>query len=324
MVDFYFFTRIKKFISEIMRILPALISALLITVNMPDKQSPHDKLEPDGTDQKPVFSFGLVADIQYCECEPAGTRYYSLSLFKLREALSSLRKDNPGFVINLGDMIEKGFESYKPVMNILDSSGLKIYHLTGNHDYSVEPGEKKKIPVLQQSKTGYYSFNVGNYRFIALNGNEVSTYSSGNKKNTDRAAALIDKLKSEGKPNGMEWNGGIGPAQMKWLDLQLDKAKEKNEFVFILCHFPAWPENVHNLLNYSEVLSVLEKYDNIIAWFNGHNHQGNYGSFNKIHFVTIMGMVETETTGSHAIVEVYNDKIVIKGFGREKSLILAI
>ena len=61
----------------------------------------------------------------------------------------------------------------------------------------------------------------------------------------------------------------------------------------------------------------------IIAWFNGHNHAGNYGNFNKIHFLTMKGMVETETSGSYALVEVYFNKVWIRGSGREKGQILA-
>jgi hypothetical protein len=68
---------------------------------------------------------------------------------------------------------------------------------------------------------------------------------------------------------------------------------------------------------------VLEGYDNIIAWINGHNHSGNYGNLNSTHFITVKGMVETETTNSFALIEVYKNKIWIKGSGREKSQILA-
>ena len=71
-------------------------------------------------------------------------------------------------------------------------------------------------------------------------------------------------------------------------------------------------------------LSILEKYSNIIAWFNGHNHAGNYGNFNLIHFVTLRGMVETEANNSFAEIEIYRNKIWIKGSGREKSQILAL
>jgi len=105
--------------------------------------------------------------------------------------------------------------------------------------------------------------------------------------------------------------------------IQLDKAAASNEKVIICCHFPVYPENIHNLLNYKEVLSVLNNYNNIVAWFNGHNHAGNYGNTNMIHFLTMKGMVETEKTNSFALVEVYNNRIWIKGYGREKSQILA-
>ncbi len=83
------------------------------------------------------------------------------------------------------------------------------------------------------------------------------------------------------------------------------------------------PENIHNLLNYNDILTVLKRYNNIISWFNGHNHSGNYGNVNQIHFVTFKGMVETENTNSFSEVEVYKNKIWIKGFGREKNQILA-
>ena len=72
------------------------------------------------------------------------------------------------------------------------------------------------------------------------------------------------------------------------------------------------------------MLNILEKYNNILAWFSGHNHSGNYGNFNLIHFVTFKGMVETETNSSYAEVEIYKNKIWIKGSGREKSQILAL
>ena len=273
--------------------------------------------------QPPLFTFGIIADVQYCNCEPAGTRFYKNSLQKLREALDSFKSDSVSFIINLGDLIDNGIESYKPVLNILDSSGLTIYNLTGNHDYSVESRFKRRLPVEMPSKDSYYSFKSGNFRLIALNGNELSTYSSGNKANIKAAEDYIAKLKNENSPNAVNWNGGISSKQLEWLKQQLNEATALNEKVLIFCHFPIFPENEHNLLNYKELISTLENYRNVIAWFSGHNHAGNYGNFNYIHCVTLKGMVETESTGSYSVVEVYGNKLWIKGSGRERSQILA-
>jgi manganese-dependent ADP-ribose/CDP-alcohol diphosphatase len=305
-----------------MRMLFAILSAIYISVSMPEKR--QSDIMPHKQEQIPLFTFGVITDVQYCDCEPAGTRYYRSSLLKLREAVRSFRSDNMAFIVDLGDLIDKDFASYKPVMNILDSSGLKVWHSTGNHDYSVDQKFKKRIPQLENKKYGYYSFIHEAYRFIVLNGNDISTYGTGNKKTVEEAQQIIQKLMSDGEPNGIDWNGGLGEKQMAWFKSQLDESAGKSEKVIILCHFPVWPENQHNLLNYREVLALLEKYNNIIAWFSGHNHAGNYGNFNLIHFITLRGMVETEANTSFAEVEIYKNKIWIKGSGREKSLILAL
>jgi manganese-dependent ADP-ribose/CDP-alcohol diphosphatase len=305
-----------------MKLLIASLFAVIIFFNMPEAKD--SAVKQAGTQsQKPLFSFGIVADVQYADYEPAGTRYYRSSLNKLRVAVSLFQEDSADFIINLGDLIDKDFVSYKPVLDILDSSEIKTYHVTGNHDYSVEPRQKKRIPILQQSKEGYYSFVHKSFRFILLNGNDISTYISTSKSAIKQAEDLIITLKNSGEKNAIDWNGGIGSKQLIWLTSQLNDAAGKNEKVFIICHFPVVPVNEHNLLNYKEVLSVLEKYNNIIAWFNGHNHAGNYGNFNMIHFVTFKGMVETLSNNSFALVEVYHNKIWINGYGREKSQILA-
>jgi manganese-dependent ADP-ribose/CDP-alcohol diphosphatase len=305
-----------------MRILIAFLFALIISDIMPANFKTRESSSAE-QDKKPLFSFGIIADAHYCNCDPVETRYYRSSLSKLKEAVRSFRIDSPKFVVNLGDIIDKDFESYKPVFGIFDTAGFMMYHLTGNHDYAVESRYKKRIPPLQSNKDGYYSFKYGKYRFIVLNGNEISTYATNNKSIIKEATDLIARLKNKGEINAIDWNGGISKKQLDWLTGQLNNATMNNEYVFILCHFPVWPENEHNLLNYKDVLSILEKYSNIIAWFNGHNHMGNYGNFNMIHFVTFKGMVETEADNSFALVEVYNNKIWIKGSGKEKSQIMA-
>jgi hypothetical protein len=52
---------------------------------------------------------------------------------------------------------------------------------------------------------------------------------------------------------------------------------------------------------------------------NGHNHAGNYAFQNGIHFITLKGMVETETENAFSEVLFSEKNIEIKGFGQEKS-----
>ena len=304
-----------------MKYLTATLAAFIILTMHINARSGNGQY--DRQSQIPLFSFGMIADVQYCDCDPAGNRFYRSSLVKLKEAVTSLKRDSVSFMINLGDIIERDYDSFEPVLDIINSSGLKTWHITGNHDYAVESRHKRRLPLKMPAKTGYYSFTYNNFRFIFLNGNEISTYASDNKRSVREAEDYIAALKSEGHINAIDWNGGISKKQLGWLKEQLDEAITGNEKVFIFCHFPIYPENQHNLLNYGEILPFLEKYSNIIAWFSGHNHAGNYGNFNMIHFLTMKGMVETEYTGSFAIVEVYRNRIRIRGSGDEREQILA-
>jgi manganese-dependent ADP-ribose/CDP-alcohol diphosphatase len=296
---------------------------ILIITSIMSLEMPESVKSGAEQSQKPLFSYGIITDVQYCDCDPEGTRFYRNSPAKLRIAVNSLRQDSADFLVNLGDIINNGYNSFKTVLDIIDSSGLKTFHCTGNHDYSVENRFKQRLPVPMPSKEGYYSFVHKGFRFIFLNGNELSIYASANKSAIRKAQDYITALKNEDSINAIDWNGGMSPAQLLWLDSQLNEATLKNEKTFIMCHFPVYPENVHNLLNYKEVNAILGKYHNVIAWFSGHNHAGNYGNFNMIHFVTLKGMVETESISSFALVEVWYNKIWIKGSGREREQILA-
>ncbi len=304
-----------------MKLLVAIFFASIIIFNMPEKKDhpghiPVKKREDNHPDDN-HFSFGLIADVQYGDFKSAGTRYYRSSLDKLEAALASFRKDSVDFIINLGDLIERDYESFKPVLKALNSSGIKTYHITGNHDYSVDPPYLSRLPLLAGSREGYYSIVYKKFRFIFMNGNEISVYSSANKTLTMQAESYIAGMKKKGEINAIEWNGGIGSEQLLWITGQLEDAADSDEKVIMICHFPVAPENIHNLLNYREVLEKLSKYNNIIAWFSGHNHEGNYIRVNNIHHVTFKGMVETKDKNSFAIIDVTDNKMTIKGYGRE-------
>jgi predicted phosphodiesterase len=261
--------------------------------------------------------------VQFADEESSINRYYRQSLARLQEAYDTFKSEGVNFVINLGDLINSNYNSYKPVMEIIASSGIETHHLTGNHDYAVDEMIKDKLPVLLNNPSGYYSLkkNKG-FRFIFLNGNEISTYAYADVSEIKKHQSYLDSLKKAGKKNAIEWNGGIGKRQLEFLEKQLKQASKNNEKVIIACHFPVFPENIHNLLNYGEVLDLINKYDNTVVWFNGHNHAGNYGIYGSAHFITFRGMVETPGINSFAIIRIYQNKIEISGYGRESNRII--
>lgn len=292
-----------------------IVALILLTMNLP--LDPEDQY-PYRTQDLPIFRIGIIADVQYADAEPANNRYYRISKERLREAYRIFKNEEVDFVINLGDLIDKDFSSFGPVRQIIDSSGIKTYNVLGNHDYSVADSMKARVAFMSPSLMGYASVKSEGFRFIFLNGNDMSTYSTRSAGYISRAGKYLETLRAQGKINAMEWNGGIAIPQMIWLEQQLEYAVKKHEKVIIACHFPVYPEDIHNLLNYEEVLDLIKKYTNILAWFSGHNHAGNYGTIGQTHFITFRGMVESADISSFAIAKIYDHKVVIEGFGREQ------
>lgn len=279
-------------------------------------------------DKKSVYnspvSFGIVADLQYCDFLPTYNRYYRKSPEKLKNAMAEFNKIQLHFVINLGDVIDREWRSYDGILPLFVDLKTPVYHVLGNHDYEVD--EKYKPEVHKKLGTQkYYDFSMENWRFIVLDGNEVSTFA--NQKHTvefENADLLLKKLEKDGAINANFWNGGIGESQLKWMKLTLDDAEKNNQKVIIFCHFPIFPAHRHNLLNDLQLLKVIGKYNAVKAWINGHNHDGNYGLKNDIHFINVKGMVDTEFDTAFCVVELSDDIIKIKGFGTEISARLSI
>ena len=275
--------------------------------------------EPSG---KPLFSFGVIADCQYCNVTVPKTaqRQYALSPKKLTACVEHLNRLDLRFVVHLGDFIDRDFESFGVVSPIYDKLKADHYHVLGNHDFEVADDLKAKVPAALGLTSRYYQFRHHGYRFIALDGNDVSlhAYPAGDPRH--KAAKAVHEKLPDGTPT---WNGALGQAQLDWLKKALAEAKRAGERVILFCHFPVYPENVHNLWNAVEVLAVLRGSRSVVAYMNGHNHAGNYGRLAKRHFVTFSGMVDTERT-AYAVVHVHKDRLEIQGFGRQKSMTLPL
>ena len=74
-----------------------------------------------------------------------------------------------------------------------------------------------------------------------------------------------------------------------------------------------------NLWNDEVLTEILKEYSCVKAYFNGHNHAGNYGENAGIHYLTFKGMVDTPDQSAFPIVPLKNDTISVKGHGREVS-----
>ncbi|CDZ65292.1 Manganese-dependent ADP-ribose/CDP-alcohol diphosphatase [Neorhizobium galegae bv. orientalis] len=277
--------------------------------------------------EKPLLRFGVIADPQHADLPPwlEMDRYYANSLDKLRQAIGVLNGEDLSFVVTLGDLIDRGWESYDPVLAVYQDLRHESFLMPGNHDFFVAPAQLGDVHKRLGMPAAWHDFARGGFRFVVIDGNEISLFSTpeGHQRHT-LAQQRLETLLAEGAINAKEWNGGISDEQFAWLEAVLARASAADEKVVVMGHYPLYPENEHNLWGYERLTDLFTRSGNVIAYLNGHNHVGNLGRTGNTWYVNFKGMVDTQAENTFAVVEIFADRIEIIGHGREESRTLAL
>src|SRR5680860_1449754 len=113
-----------------------------------------------------LFSFGVIADVQYADVDQVGKRNYRGSLEKLENGIQILNQYDLSFIASLGDLIDRNYESYEKPLQILDGSKAEVHHVLGNHEFLVQDAKKKTVAKLLDNRERYYSFEEEGFILI--------------------------------------------------------------------------------------------------------------------------------------------------------------
>ena len=273
------------------------------------------------------LTFGAFADPQYCDKEPDTglNRYFRKAADKMHACINHFNKNKEiNFVAGLGDFIDERISSFQRVNKIFQQSSKKVFKVAGNHDLEVEKDHLDEVyQELGLLPRPYYSFIKQDWQFLFLDGNDI-TFNSNDFSTVQRAEQITGSLKAAGKPNFASYNGAMGNEQLCWLEKQLKQAEKDNRNSVLICHYPLLPLTNYSLWNSEKVLAILKKFRGVKLWLNGHQHDGNYAEENGIHFLTLCAMADTEKETAFAEIILEENRILIKGFGREPSRVLEI
>jgi manganese-dependent ADP-ribose/CDP-alcohol diphosphatase len=273
--------------------------------------------------EKKIVHIGFFTDCQYCNCPDYGARCYQLSLLKLDSCIEIFNSQSLDAVFHLGDMIDHDYGNYDSVLPRFAKFSAPFYKVLGNHDYMISKEYKAGLKDRLGLKEGYYRVDIADWSFIVLNGDDLSYFAPQTGKQRRERNDMVGNLYSELRFNGMIWNGGIGSDQMKWLEEELKNASALHRNVIVLCHFPLFSKEDHNLFNNLELFDLLKKNSCVKAYFNGHYHDGHFQILDEISLVNFKGMVNTHQN-SFSVVTLTSDSIFIKGYGREPDRRLGI
>ncbi|MGA7585021.1 MAG: metallophosphoesterase [Rouxiella badensis] len=271
-----------------------------------------------------TLRFGLIADPQYADAEPGVShpRFYRNSLCKLAKAITELNDHRLEFVVTLGDLVDRDWSSFAAVLPVYDALRHPHAVVIGNHDAQVITEYlAEQTPVLGLPKS-YYQFSQPGYRFIVIDGNDLSLYcNEGNGEERHKAQQALNELIDQQSPQAQSWNGAVGSQQLAWIEQALQEAQALQETVLVFGHYPLAPENKHNLWNCDQLVDLLCRYG-VRAYFAGHDHEGNYVRIGKTDFITLKGMVDGADRLPFARVELKAGELTVNGYGPEISRVL--
>lgn len=266
-----------------------------------------------GPAEPATLRVGLIADCQYSDAPDAGARLYRRSVAKLRACVDALKADPPAFVVSLGDLIDRDAASYDRVLPLLDELPVPVHHVLGNHDFEVADAEIAGVPARLGMDARYHDFARGGWRFVVLDGNDLSLHAWPAGSSARRASIA---WREAWAPDAPTWNGGLGGEQLAWLDGVLARADRAGERVVLLCHYPTLPGDRHALWNAAEVVEVVDRHPSVAAWIHGHDHAGGHTERRGVHHLGLRGMVDTEET-AWAVLTLTSGALLVDGRGRE-------
>ena len=270
--------------------------------------------------ERPLFSIGAIADAQYGPAPNSGQRLYHTTPGKLAAAVADFNRRKLAFVVHLGDFIDRDWASYDALLPVAAKLRHRWHFVLGNHEFAIDEAHKPLVAAKLGMPSRYYSFTHDGWLFLVTDGTDRSTFGWPAGSAEDRASRALHAARYADKP---DWDGGIGDVQMHWIDAELTRADRAGLKAMVLCHFPVWPENPHNLWNAADVRALLERHPSAKIWLNGHNHDGNYGERAGIHYVNLKAMFDTPET-AYARLDVFADRVIVHGTGRQQDLTLPL
>ena len=264
------------------------------------------------SDNHILLRFGIITDIHFSvENDTAAA---AATAADLRACLDCWQPGAIDFLFQLGDQI-KGSErdkeeEFRHVSSILNTFPGTIRHVLGNHCLALP---RQSLMDALGLTTPFYSFSMHGFRFIVLDGMDVSVLRAPETEEDMQTLAFF-----QAHPELHDYCGAIGVQQKAWLRKELQESELAGEKAIAICHFPLLPVTTdpkHGLLwNHQEITELLASSPALKACISGHYHYGGYALHNRIHFIVLPAFVNRHehpgfTCGT---AELHEERIVIR------------
>jgi serine/threonine-protein phosphatase CPPED1 len=213
-----------------------------------------------GFGQEQPFYFMMLSDTQLGMYE--NNRGFVRETANYEFAVAAVNRLKPGFVIVLGDLVNKEGDAdqireFQRISQKIDPA-VPVYHVAGNHDVGHQPTPETVTAYRKIFGPDYYSFRAGPIYGIVLNSTLIHT-----------------PVKAESEYQ----------KQLSWLKAELEKAKASEaRHIVVFQHHPYFlseaqePDQYMNIAieRRQPMLALLKQY-NVHYVFAGHVHKNSVG-----------------------------------------------
>jgi len=294
----------------------------------------------------PIFSFGLVADIQAGD-KPDGSndgrvQRYQLATNKLGQAVNAWMQELGerrrtrhsmaalDFVLSLGDIVD-GRDNHGTTAVDLAAvlhhferlpASCPPVHVIGNH--CLKFCSRAQLVRALGLPACYYRRELAlGWALLILDTTDLSTHGGWPEGSAREREAAAYMLAHDGEARVKRYNGGVGAEQMRWLEAELARAARLRCRLIVASHHclaRGACRETHRAWNGDEVAARLEASGVVMLALAGHDHQGGFVVQGGVPYVTVEALLEAPEDGNaYGALRVYADCIVINGMGTSLS-----
>ena len=276
----------------------------------------YARSSPATAKQPPLFTFGVIADVQWADSED-GFNYDRSVARRYRGAFRSLVRavdwwrelpTPPSFIAQLGDIIDginaklgQSKTALEAALAELERAPCPSVNIVGNHElYNFDRAALAQAPWLRHGDREYYSFAPApGWRMVILDPYQLALIGHAQEDPRRQESVALIGAKNPGvDPSGeggqwfaqvsgqdrrfVPYNGGLGREQLAWLRAELGAASAAGERVLILSHVILHPRACGGdtmVWDYPEALAAISSEEAggcVVAVLCGHDHFGQY------------------------------------------------
>lgn len=221
------------------------------------------------------IKFGVFADLHYSLPNTEERGNSGRTFEDMQKGMERFEAAGTDFAVSLGDNIQPAknaaeqYAQFKAMTRKWGNYGFPVHAAFGNHEFS-QLSLSEVLEILQTDRT-YYSFDLGNVRFVILDSNyspDGTHYSADN----------------------FDWRYGcISEEQVAWLEKILSDKTRTFLFIHNNIYFDPAEEysEWYQIVNHAELRGLLKASGCVEAVFQGHDHTFRNTLADGIRFVNI-------------------------------------